>query len=141
MAENKRKPNLTTKEKETIVNIALKYKNVIENKCTDAVTLTQKARAWDKVTSDFNANSCYKRTTKQIKAFYKNSKCNIKKELAANKVEIYKTGGGTVKHKLDENNPFLALVLSETTPIKNEFDSSCDYLEDKVVKKLKYQIL
>ncbi|PSN54172.1 hypothetical protein C0J52_06849 [Blattella germanica] len=44
-------------EKRELQELVLKYKRLIENKQTDAVSLQKKQAAWDKVAMEFNANS------------------------------------------------------------------------------------
>ena len=124
----KRGPNLTAREKNLIVDLAVKYKHVIENKKTDAMTVQQKEEGWRKLTDEFNASSSVKRSYTQIKQAYSNYKKKAKKDAASDKVEIYKTGGGTFEKKLNPTSEKLLAVLgSRGEPQQNQFDSDAQY--------------
>jgi Myb/SANT-like DNA-binding domain len=65
-----RAANLTAAERETIVELALKYRGIIENKKTDAVTAEEKEAAWKAVAAEFNAICTSRRNHQQIKQVY-----------------------------------------------------------------------
>ena len=52
-----RRANVTCTEKELLLDIVEKYKNIIENKKTDAVTSAENKCAWAAVVTDFHAVS------------------------------------------------------------------------------------
>lgn len=66
-SEKVRAANLTAAERDLIIEISLKYKNVIENKKTDAVAARDKEVAWKAIAEEFNACCANKRTSVQLK--------------------------------------------------------------------------
>lgn len=70
------------------------YGKILENKTTDSGTWKENERAWSNLYIDFNAQSDISRNEKTLKMNYEGIKKNLKKKYAANKFEIYKTGGG-----------------------------------------------
>lgn len=77
----KRSPNFTESEKEIFLTVLLpKYKEVIENKKTDALTNSEKAAAWLSLTLDFNTiSTVYKRTENNLKNLWDTLKKKCKK--------------------------------------------------------------
>ena len=70
MAEAKRKraANLTQVERELLVDTVLKYKSVLENKRTDAVSNKEKEDVWKIAADEFNAvTTSSSRDWKQLK--------------------------------------------------------------------------
>lgn len=134
MAETKskriRSTNYTNVERGIFIDILQKYKYIVENIKTDGITLKQKENAWDKIVLEFNANSCVtKRTVKQLKSLYDNMKRKAKADRANERVEIFKTGGGSFTSRLDENtNKLLAIISEQVEPLSNCFDSDSQYL-------------
>lgn len=96
VSENKRGSNFSSFEVELLMSLVKKYKTVVENKKTNAVTWKEKQSTWDKIASEFNASSgnCI-RTTRNIRCKYENLKKIAKKKFAAEKRETYRTGGGS----------------------------------------------
>jgi len=52
-----RSANLTAVEKEFLVELVLKYRSVLENKKSDAVTAKDKEAAWKLVEQEYNAST------------------------------------------------------------------------------------
>ena len=50
-----------------LVEIALKYENIIENKKTDEVSVVEKATAWTNIATEFNAMSVVKLEVSSLK--------------------------------------------------------------------------
>lgn len=67
----KRSKNFTEGEKNNLVDIALSYSHIVENKKTDCVSVAEKDKAWDFITEKYNS-SCQtgERTSKQLQALY-----------------------------------------------------------------------
>nr|CAH7765791.1 unnamed protein product [Callosobruchus chinensis] len=66
---------------------------VLENKKTDSTTWRQKDEAWDKITNYFNSQTTeYARTKESLRKFYDILKKNLRKDVAEEKREIFKTG-------------------------------------------------
>ncbi|XP_050506242.1 uncharacterized protein LOC126884353 [Diabrotica virgifera virgifera] len=120
-------------EKDIILDLAIKYKCIIENKQTDGVTNKQKAIAWENISKEFNAmNVNTHRTSKQIKTFYENIKRKIKKKQAIEKVEKYKTGGGpeeTTNVLLPGEERLVGALKEQFKPGQNVYDSSTSFYE------------
>ena len=72
-------------------SIIEKHKSVIENKKTDAVHNSQKARAWTAVATEFNAIG-FNRDEGQLKKFYNNQKKLLRKRVAEERIQILTTG-------------------------------------------------
>lgn len=133
--ERKRAPNFSLNEKTLLLNILYKFKDIIENKKTNSQSWREKDDAWQKVTDRFNSQTpeTYPRTKEALRKYYDNIKKNVRKEVADEKQEVFKTGGGVVRCV---PNPVkdLALGLMNSkvvTGLANEFDS--DALETKIV--------
>ena len=62
-----RSANMTAAERNLLVELVQKYADVLENKETDKLTLTQKNAAWCRLVDEHNAVSCHRRTTEQVK--------------------------------------------------------------------------
>lgn len=78
-----------------MVSIIQEFKNIIECKKTDATTWRDKDAAWENVAKAFNSSSGEVfRLKKALKAKYEDIKKNVKKKLAHNRLETFKTGGG-----------------------------------------------
>ena len=63
----KRAANMTVAEKETLVELALKYRAVVECKRTDTVTAREKEAVWKTIADEFNATAGVPRTHQQLK--------------------------------------------------------------------------
>src|SRR5277367_1512345 len=94
--KKQRGANFTANEKNVLVDLVSTRKAVIENKQTDGVTVREKEAAWQSLASEFNAYSnVTKRSWNQLKLCYENLKKRTKKNVASDKVQTSKTGGGT----------------------------------------------
>ena len=68
MAEKRvRSANTTAVEREMVLQLVQKYKDVIENKRTDAVTSAHKEKVWQRIATEFNATGVSKKEAKQLK--------------------------------------------------------------------------
>ena len=52
-----REGNFSPSEVESLVDICTEYKNILENKSTNAVTWKRKAEIWDVIATAFNATT------------------------------------------------------------------------------------
>lgn len=112
MEKVQRGANFTKTEIDLLIDIALKYKHIIENKKTDATTWKDKNDAWEKICNEFNAASGnFPRSTKTIRAKYDTIKKNIRKKCSLLKSEQTKTGGGQCSITL---TPYEEKVVSLT---------------------------
>lgn len=119
-SENKRKrsSNFTSNDKCILINIVAKYKHVIENKKTDSVTAKEKCDYWEKISVEFNSSgpSC-PRDTECLKRCYENRKKLLRKLVASQRRELYKTGGGLPKsdEKKEPGDELLLSIVSDKT--------------------------
>ncbi|KYM97815.1 UPF0439 protein C9orf30 like protein [Cyphomyrmex costatus] len=91
--KRERGSNFSNKEVEILVSIIQEFKN-IKCKRTDTTTWRDKNAAWENVAKAFNSSSGEVfRSKKALKAKYEDIKKNIKKKLAHNRLETFKTGG------------------------------------------------
>lgn len=88
--------NFTKSEVDTLIDIVLKYKNVIQNKRTDATTWKDKRDAWMAISTEFNA-TCgnFQQSAKMMRAKYESIKKTVRKKCSMLKNEHNKTGGGS----------------------------------------------
>ncbi|CAH1976656.1 unnamed protein product [Acanthoscelides obtectus] len=119
MCENKRSRavNFSPREQNLLFSIALKYKDILENKRTNSATNTAKHEAWGKVSAEFNATSAdfNHRSVEQLKRLYENKRMLARKKKADARRDVLKTGGGPPpKNNEDE------LVLATMDPVTYE---------------------
>ncbi|XP_046407445.1 myb/SANT-like DNA-binding domain-containing protein 3 [Ischnura elegans] len=97
---------LTREETKLLVDIINKRREVLESKKTDALSNAKKARAWLDVQDEFNSNEFVrKRTAKQLRKSWDNLKMRKRKELANERQERMKTGGGPMPSTSREDFP------------------------------------
>ncbi|XP_075168381.1 myb/SANT-like DNA-binding domain-containing protein 3 [Haematobia irritans] len=92
--KRKRGKNFTATEETLLIELVEENKAVLENKKSDAVTWKQKADAWEKLSQQFSSQTGEIRPWKALRDKYENLKRQTKVELAAEKRETYRTGGG-----------------------------------------------
>lgn len=94
MSKKTRGPNFTVIEKDILINLITKYKDVVENKKTDNETNAKKNKVWRKISDEFNLkNSSCVRNTEQLKTLWENIKRTTRKDNAKTKKEIRLTTG------------------------------------------------
>lgn len=80
-------------EKDLVQDLVLKYKAVIENKRTDAMSINAKTKAWEKLCTDFNCRPFVRpRDVKQLKKLWDNMKQRWKREKAKQIRDVLTTG-------------------------------------------------
>ncbi|KAJ4449116.1 hypothetical protein ANN_00511 [Periplaneta americana] len=93
--KKKRAPNFSQFEVGILLELVGNSASILENKSTDGSSLREKQATWLDLTSQFNAvPGVTKRSTQNLKVCYENLKRRLRKDLADEKVETYKTGGG-----------------------------------------------
>lgn len=99
MAEKRsRSANFSDEECIIMVNLVKENEKIIECKKTDVTTIKDKENCWEKVTDMFNSESgVRRRTCKELRMKYENIKRSLKRKIAANKMEVMRTGGGIPK--------------------------------------------
>lgn len=111
----------------SLYEIITSYRHIIENKKTDAVSAGLKNDAWKQITQEYNNLGKYKRSLDQIKTCYRTAVLNLKKDLAADRADCFRTGGGIPQQRVSENHPLLSIVQPAVTPLFNPHDSSASY--------------
>ncbi|XP_067118202.1 myb/SANT-like DNA-binding domain-containing protein 3 [Centruroides vittatus] len=124
--DNGARRNFTNFEKEILLELVEKYKSIIENKKTNAVSSKQKRSTWEVLTEEFNGiPGVTSRKSKQLWDCYKNLKKKAVKEQSQKKAELFKTGGG-FPPVLNNSDVMAEKLLSMgvlTQPLHNDFDS------------------
>lgn len=93
MSKKTRGPNFSSNEKEILIHLVTKYKDVVENKKTDACTTAIKNEGWKKLTEEFNSTSSFcVRNIEQLKICWDNIKRTTRKDKATTKKQILLTG-------------------------------------------------
>lgn len=81
--KRKRNVNFNKNEEELLIELFVKYKQIIENKKTDLVMWKEKELCWVKITEEFNSVSVLvPRTVAQLQLKYKNLKKVVRKKSA-----------------------------------------------------------
>lgn len=89
----KKKVNYTLEEKGLLMELARKYKDVIENKKTDRVSVHRKKLTWRQVAQEFNCQHGVRPSTQdQLKKCWKNLKEKYRKGTSCDTRERFKTG-------------------------------------------------
>lgn len=92
-AQKKRAINFSSDERRILVELVLKYRESIENKCTDATSNSAKMKGWIRLAEEFNTISTYcHRKHPELKRCWENIKRQTKKDCAARKKNIFMTG-------------------------------------------------
>lgn len=125
-----RRPKFKHEEKLYLVKLVEGKKSILESKVTsrDLKDITRKAAAWKDLATQFNSGCIHaqiQRTPDELKRKWVNLKEEAKKQAAARKREMTKTGGG--KAKLEPTDEVLLVVegviKGAMTPLKSEYDS------------------
>ncbi|SPP86277.1 Hypothetical predicted protein [Drosophila guanche] len=74
-------PRYTQRERNMVLGYAAQYKDVIENKRTDAESNRKKDEVWLQIAKEFNSKVYHQRSAKQLRQLYKNMKLLLKKDL------------------------------------------------------------
>ncbi|XP_069673706.1 uncharacterized protein [Periplaneta americana] len=95
----------------------------------------KKLEAWEKIRDVYNASSeTGPRTIKQLHALYDTLKKKVRKDNHDDRVEKYKTGGGTHTPEVTETGTkLLSLLAPQFEPLDSPYDSSSAYYENEVV--------
>lgn len=127
-----RGPNYSQSEKDLLISLVAKHKNILENKKTDAVTIHEKDAAWDRVGREFNSivPNCTKRSVESLRKFYENKKKDMRKRTANERMEFMRTGGGPPppKQTCTTSDELLLSLMNHKTVygLDNPFDGDRD---------------
>lgn len=127
--KRKRGKNFTELEIRFLVDVAIRHIAIIENKKTDSVTWSEKENSWQTISKQFTALAGTERSAAVLKTKYEAIKHGIKRKLTNNKLQIFKTGGGSAEiDKLkDYEEKLSGYICLNTEGLPSEFD--CDMLQ------------
>jgi hypothetical protein len=92
-AQRKRTQNFLEAEKMILIYLMKQYKDILENKKSDAVTFKDKDKCWKVVEHLFNSRSSGKyRSSEVLRNCWDNLKKKTRKFFADEKMQLYKTG-------------------------------------------------
>ncbi|XP_075550326.1 myb/SANT-like DNA-binding domain-containing protein 3 [Dermacentor variabilis] len=119
------KAYFTEEGKDLFTELLQRYSNVIESKKTDAVSLNAKAKAWERLCTEYNSMPhVRRREVKQLKKLWDNLKQKLKKAKAQQIRDVMATGGGPPPEPLDDRLTRVeALVPHVAVRVPNPFDS------------------
>ncbi|XP_018577299.1 myb/SANT-like DNA-binding domain-containing protein 3 [Anoplophora glabripennis] len=132
--KKKRSANFTNNDKALLINIVSKFKHIVENKKTDAVTSREKTEAWKNITQQYNSSgpSC-PRDVECLKRCYDNRKKLLRKSVAFERRELYKTGGGlpNIKENKEPGDDLLLSIVCDKVinGLDNHFDGDAIELD------------
>lgn len=92
--KNDRASNFGEKEVNILIDLIIKYRNIIESKRTDATSWKEKNEMWEQICSEFNSRNSVVRTTKSLRSKYESFKKDLRKKKAKDKNLKFQTGGG-----------------------------------------------
>lgn len=132
--KRKRSGNFTTEEKNLLIELVEKYKGILENKKTNAVTQREKDSMWEKVSNIFNSqNLNVPRSAESLKKLWHNQKQEARKAAAQNRQERFKTGGGpaTLEATSDLVDKTISIISNKTvTGLGNLFGGDIQDIQD-----------
>ncbi len=141
--KKKRSANFSDQEVLLLCNLVTKYSDSIESKKTDALTWKDKNQAWEKLAAEFNIKNTKSgviRTMHNLKTKYEGVKKDLRKKVAKNKQEIFKTGGGAPN--ITPLTPYEELIFNlitlsvEGLPCRYDDDSEYKTRSDTKIKYL-----
>ncbi|KAI4468480.1 myb/sant-like dna-binding domain [Holotrichia oblita] len=109
-----RSVNFTESEKEVLVLIINKYKDIVENKKTDNVSNSEKTTAWQNIAKEFN---------------------RMRKRAARERSEMYKTGGGKADTNISKGDELLLSLINKKTIYGYESPWDSDQLECTITNR------
>lgn len=123
-------------EKNLLVELVSQHQKVIEQKDNSTTTLKHKNEAWDTICHLFNSSKgVQSSTTKSLKKLWDNIKSKAKKEVAMEKKEKYKTGGGPPTSQASETSRIVSSLCSDVlAPLENNLDDDTGFHDPKILR-------
>ncbi|XP_046398942.1 uncharacterized protein LOC124165538 isoform X1 [Ischnura elegans] len=122
---------MTAAEKDLLVALVIKNRDILENKRTDAVTLSDKTRCWRNIEAEFNGNSqVVKRNWKQLRKAWDNVKTKRRKAQAQETQRRLATGGGPFVPPVCDPNPELEIAIPSLSHCEQNVGDMDDDLLD-----------
>ncbi|XP_021190328.2 uncharacterized protein LOC110376243 isoform X2 [Helicoverpa armigera] len=136
--KRERASNFDKAETRLLTELVTKYKYIIENKKTDAVTNKDKEAAWGRIASSFNATTSgtTTRSSKTLKLKYEGIKKATKKKMSCRRQELYRTGGGPSNAPdFDDVEEKVLAICSNITGLeaRNDSDNISDVIQSASV--------
>ncbi|XP_049797552.1 myb/SANT-like DNA-binding domain-containing protein 3 [Schistocerca nitens] len=95
MENKKRTPNFSKFEVDILLELVASNSSILECKTTDGCTVREKLGVWENIATQFNSTpGVTKKRPEWLKTCYENLKRRLRKDMAEEKVQVYKTGGG-----------------------------------------------
>lgn len=126
----KRSANFTYSETDLLCRLITKFSTTIESKKTDALSWKEKHEAWEKLAVKFNLqNKGAPRTATSLKAKYEGIKKDLRKKVAKNKSETFKTGGGipNIKPLTPYEELIYNIITLSVEGLPSRFDDDCKF--------------
>jgi Myb/SANT-like DNA-binding protein len=83
--------NYTDSERQHLRQLVQKYKSIVENKKTDAVSNDRKKKTWEQITTEFNAQGSSNRTTASLQRCWENLKSRTKSDVRLISIALVST--------------------------------------------------
>ncbi|KAL1488465.1 hypothetical protein ABEB36_014936 [Hypothenemus hampei] len=115
MEKNKRNRarNFTSDEIRALIRAVTKYSVILEDKTTDSNNWEKKNETWKQIANEFNATNSVFRNEEVLRNKYDNLKKDLKKKVAYNKAQTFRTGGGASDYKtFNEDEKELLKIIS-----------------------------
>uniref|UniRef100_A0A6P7GY29 Regulatory protein zeste n=1 Tax=Diabrotica virgifera virgifera TaxID=50390 RepID=A0A6P7GY29_DIAVI len=126
--KRKRTANFTADEEEILISFVKKYKHILENKKSDAVTNSEKMKIWEKIAKEYSSVMGCSKTSLCLRTKYNNMKKNVKKKFAEEKSYLRCTGGGpSIKVDISNTDNTIKEMLGDTvTGFVSKYDADSD---------------
>ncbi|XP_018798003.1 PREDICTED: uncharacterized protein LOC108974556 [Bactrocera latifrons] len=128
MLKRKRGKKFTPQGENALVELVDEQRHILENKRSDAVTWKQKEEAWKKLAECFTARIGTSREWRTLRDKFESLKRKSKAEMATEKSEHYRTGGGSaaVESSSMATQKVAAILGESATGLENTFDASAN---------------
>ncbi|XP_046403630.1 myb/SANT-like DNA-binding domain-containing protein 3 [Ischnura elegans] len=132
-------------ERDILISLIMKYRDILENKKTDAVSVSEKVLCWRKIEDLFNANATVqKRQWKQLRKAWDNIKTKRKRMQAQETQRKLATGDAPSTPPVEDSNPELDIAIPSTAEVElaaaNSSQDQQRLCHDLQVKKLQEEM-
>ncbi|XP_050501499.1 myb/SANT-like DNA-binding domain-containing protein 4 [Diabrotica virgifera virgifera] len=124
MERTSKRVNFSAQEKEELIFLVSKYREVIESKKTNGVSPKDKEHTWEQIHFEFNSKGLNTfRTKDQLKKYWANIKQLERQAAASLKINRLGTGGGPFQPQNEPDENVLDIINAKTVSgLDNEFD-------------------
>lgn len=133
----KKAPNFTELEKAVLLELVSEKKSVIESKQNDGRMICKKKKEWENIENAFNArHGVNTRSITQLKSLWKNLKARAKADVAKERRDRRKTGGGPMEKNTDNiSNAISEMIPQQINSLENAFDDDASFHGDELEKE------